>query len=94
MTASRDLARSRWRDFRRLWAGESVSLLGNEVAWLAIPLTAVVTFHASAGQLGLLGAALRQPARSAFGVAAQQVVHDLGQLDHAVIHIARFFEFS
>ena len=61
MTASRDLARSRWRDFRCLWAGESVSLLGNEVAWLVVPLTAVVTLHASAGQLGLLGAAAYVP---------------------------------
>jgi MFS family permease len=49
------------RDFHRLWAGESVSLLGSEVAGLALPLTAVTTLHASVGQLGLLGAASYLP---------------------------------
>jgi hypothetical protein len=41
VSASQDLARGRWADFRRLWARESVSLL-------ALPLTAVVTVHARA----------------------------------------------
>jgi hypothetical protein len=49
MTASRDVS-GRWRDFRRLRAGESVSLLDSEVTRLALPLTAVVTLHASASQ--------------------------------------------
>lgn len=42
-------------------AGESVSLPGTELTRLALPLTAVVTLHASAGQLGLLGAVAYAP---------------------------------
>ena len=60
MAVSRDLA-ARWRDFRCLWAGQSVSLFGSEVTMLALPLTAVVTLHASAVQVGLLGAATYAP---------------------------------
>jgi hypothetical protein len=45
------------RDFRRLWAGESVSELGSQVSILAIPLVAVRALHASIFQVGLLTAA-------------------------------------
>ncbi len=90
MTAPKDLTRRRWRDFRCLWAGESVSLLGSEVTRLALPLAAVVTLHASAGQLGLLGAAAYAPFL-VFGLPAGLwvdrhrrrpvlIVADLGQL--------------
>ena len=46
-----------WRhaDFLKLWAGQSISQVGSQVSLLAIPLTAVVTLHASAFQAGLLG---------------------------------------
>jgi MFS family permease len=43
-------------DFRRLFLGTSVSLLGSSVTAVALPLTAVVFLHASPGQMGLLGA--------------------------------------
>jgi MFS family permease len=90
MAAPRDRARAQWRDFRCLWAGQSVSLLGSEVTWLALPLTAVVTLHASAAQIGLLGAATYAP-YLAFGLPGGLVVDryrhrvvliiaDLGQL--------------
>lgn len=46
----------RHRDFLRLWTGETVSLFGSEVTELALPLAAVLTLGADAGQLGLLGA--------------------------------------
>lgn len=59
-TGVRDVARSA-ADFRRLWAGESISLLGTEITALALPLLAVVTLHATPGQLGLLGAATYAP---------------------------------
>jgi MFS family permease len=42
------------RSFLRLWAGQSVSLVGSAVTSLALPLTAIYTLHASAAQLGLL----------------------------------------
>ncbi len=45
------------RDFVKLWAGQSVSLVGTQVTALALPLTAVLVLGAGAGQMGLLGAA-------------------------------------
>lgn len=48
-------------DFAKLWAGESISLFGSHVTELALPLTAVLTLHASPGQLGALGAARFAP---------------------------------
>jgi len=48
-----------WRNpnFVRLWAGETVSLLGSQITVLAIPLTAVLVLGATPIQMGLLGAA-------------------------------------
>lgn len=40
--------------FRRLWLGQSVSLIGSQVAQLALPLIAVVQLHASVASIGLL----------------------------------------
>ncbi len=45
------------RDFRLLWAGETVSEVGSQVSLLAIPLLAVRTLHATTFQVGLLTAA-------------------------------------
>jgi MFS family permease len=47
---------ARYPDFRRLFVGNSVSLLGSSVTTVALPLTAVVYLRASPLQLGLLGA--------------------------------------
>ncbi|WP_346113775.1 MFS transporter [Nonomuraea maheshkhaliensis] len=44
-------------DFRRLFLGNSVSLLGSSVTTVALPLTAVLHLDASATEMGLLGAA-------------------------------------
>jgi MFS family permease len=46
-----------WRhpDFLKLWAGETVSLLGSQVTLLAMPLVAVLTMNATPFQMGLLG---------------------------------------
>lgn len=49
------------RDFRRLWAGETVSLIGAEVATLALPLTAVIVLDATPLQVALLSAATWSP---------------------------------
>jgi predicted MFS family arabinose efflux permease len=43
--------------FRWFWAGQTISLFGDQVSLLAIPLLAVLTLHAGAAQMGLLGAA-------------------------------------
>ncbi len=56
--ASRPEAQARplWRhaDFNKLWLGQGVSAVGSEITKLALPLTAVLYLHASAGQVGLL----------------------------------------
>jgi len=44
------------RNFRLFFEGQSVSLLGDQVSVLAIPLTAVLVLHAGPEQLGLLTA--------------------------------------
>lgn len=46
----------RHRNFRTLWMGESLSMLGSRVTEVALPLAAVVVLEASAAQLGLLRA--------------------------------------
>jgi MFS family permease len=49
-------------DFLKLWAGQTISLLGDQVSLLAIPLTAVTFLRANAFQMGLLTAAESVPA--------------------------------
>lgn len=51
----------RRRDFNRLWLGQSISAFGTQVTTLALPLTAVLYLHATATQIGLLGAAREFP---------------------------------
>ena len=46
----------RQRVFRRFWLGESVSLFGDEIMILALPLTAVLVLHANSTQMGYLTA--------------------------------------
>lgn len=44
------------RDFRWVFTAAAVSKLGVQVSFVAVPLLAVLTLQASAGQVGLLGA--------------------------------------
>jgi Na+/melibiose symporter-like transporter len=44
----------RQRDFRHLWAADLISQLGTRVSFLAVPLLAVSTLHASAFEVSLL----------------------------------------
>jgi MFS family permease len=47
------------RNFRRYFVGQSISMLGDQVALIALPLTAVLALHATPAQMGaLLTAAL------------------------------------
>ncbi|MGH2443395.1 MAG: MFS transporter, partial [Chloroflexota bacterium] len=47
----------RWHPaFMRLWAGQSISLLGSRVTTIALPLTAVFALHATAFEMGVLTA--------------------------------------
>jgi len=45
------------RDFRRFWIGETISLFGDQISLIAVPLVGVLVLNASAAQMGLLGAA-------------------------------------
>ena len=63
-------------NFRRYFFGQAVSLLGDQVALIALPLTAVLALNATAAEMGALsalaasGGTLRRRARprSAAGV--------------------------
>src|SRR5690606_17393737 len=48
--------------FRRFWAGQTVSLIGDQITLIALPLVAVVQLDASAAALGYLPAAALVPA--------------------------------
>jgi MFS family permease len=48
-------------DFVKLWAGESVSLIGTQITQFALPLVAVLTLGASVFQVGLLNACRYAP---------------------------------
>jgi MFS family permease len=52
-----------WRhpDFLKLWAGETVSVLGSAITVLALPTLAIFHFHAGPAQVGLLLALNRLP---------------------------------
>jgi MFS family permease len=47
--------------FRRFWAGQAVSLVGDQVTLIALPLVAVLALDASAAQMGYLVAAELAP---------------------------------
>ncbi len=53
------MPQSLWRspDFGRLWAAQTISVLGTQVTLLALPLVAITALGATPFQVGLLGAA-------------------------------------
>lgn len=48
-------------EFRRYWAGQGISAIGDQVTAVVLPLVAVTTLHADAGRMGLLTAAAWLP---------------------------------
>jgi MFS family permease len=48
---------SLWRNeaFLKLWTGQTISLLGSQITVIALPLTAILLFRATALQVGVLG---------------------------------------
>jgi MFS family permease len=49
------------RPFRRHWTGQTVSVFGDEVSVIALPLTGVLVMHANPAQMGYLMAAWMAP---------------------------------
>jgi MFS family permease len=49
------------RPFRNYWTGQTISLFGDQISLLAIPLLAVLTLHADAQQMGYLAAVEMAP---------------------------------
>lgn len=56
-TAQRPGSLWRHRDFMYLWGGQAVSEVGSQVTFIALPLLAVITLHATTFQAALLAAA-------------------------------------
>jgi len=56
--ALRDRASEIWRHrgFRRYWIGETISGVGSSITDFALPLVAVITLHATPGQMGVIRA--------------------------------------
>ncbi|MDQ2935398.1 MAG: hypothetical protein M3R49_10570 [Chloroflexota bacterium] len=54
---------SLWRhpDFMKLWSAQTISLLGDEMTGLAVPLIAILILHATAFEMGVLGTLLFLP---------------------------------
>jgi MFS family permease len=44
------------RPFRRYWSGQTISMFGDQVGFVAMPLAAVLVLHASAADMGYLSA--------------------------------------
>ncbi|WP_445330327.1 MFS transporter [Streptomyces sp. A475] len=61
--SGRPASPSLWRDpdFRRLWVGQTVSQLGEHTTLVVLPLCAVLTLGAGAGELGVLRAVGQAP---------------------------------
>ncbi|WP_020118872.1 MFS transporter [Streptomyces canus] len=52
----------RKRSFRRYWTGQSISLVGDQISQIALPLVAVLALHADAAHMGWLATAQLMPA--------------------------------
>jgi len=48
-------------EFLKLWSAQTISQVGDQISYLALPLVAVLTLDASAAQMGLLTAAELMP---------------------------------
>lgn len=68
----------RERVFRRYWAAQSISMLGDQVTGIALPLVGVITLHASPAQMGVLTALVWGP-NLVFAIHAGALADRLGR---------------
>ncbi len=76
--AARIPALLRQTEFRRYWSGQTISMFGDQVSSIAIPLAAVLVLHASAADMGYLTALVWLPSLL-FGLHAGAWVDRRGQ---------------
>jgi MFS family permease len=81
--------------FRRFWAGTTISLFGDQVASIAVPLTAVLVLHAGAASMGYLTALEWLPSLL-FGIHAGAWVDKRGRRRETMIacDLGRFLLFA
>jgi MFS family permease len=66
------------RQFRRYWSGQTISMFGDQISSIVLPLAAVITLHASAAQMGILTALVWLPSLL-FGLTAGAWVDKRGR---------------
>src|SRR5262245_17084167 len=49
------------RTFRRYWSGQTISMFGDQISSIALPLVAVLALHADSAQMGVLAALVWLP---------------------------------
>jgi MFS family permease len=59
--ASRVPGLLREQTFRRYWGAQTISMSGDQISFIALPLAAVLALHASAAEMGYLGALVWVP---------------------------------
>lgn len=72
------------RPFRRYWTGQTISLFGDEISLIALPLTGVLVMHAGPAQMGYLMAAWLAPSLL-FSLPAGSAIDRFGHRRHAMI---------
>jgi MFS family permease len=72
------------RPFRRYWTGQTISLFGDEISLIALPLTGVLVLHAGPAQMGYLMAAWLAPSLM-FALPAGSMVDRHGHRRHIMI---------
>jgi MFS family permease len=70
--------------FRRYWSAQSISMFGDQISSLALPLVAVLALHANAAQMGFLAALVWLPSLL-FGLHAGALVDRKGRRRHTMI---------
>ena len=60
-TGTTDPSLYKHKDFMKLWAGESLSLVGSQMTVLALPIVTFILLDASVAEMGFLGALGRLP---------------------------------